>query len=353
MNSLLSLLATFVIANIVMVNGQWQTLTTNIPCAVGDWTYFVRRGADSNKLLIEFEGGGGCWDEDTCAIGGPYKTDVNIQSTLNQLNAGSGVRDHSDNRNPFQEWTHVYVPYCSGDIFTGDNRPDWGVEHRGWLHGNESLAWVRNNMRTPSHVAVVGCSAGGYGATMWTPVFFDHFRSTSPSTRLYMFADSSAGIASIAQLSGMHADLNQTDFLLQGAVPGYAGLDFSFTDPESYQEFSSDVLALMSQEFPNTMLSVFTSNSDAVQYGYTVMGGLFYTPAEWTEGMRIVGEMAAAKGAGNIASWINPGASHCIIPYPAFYETEVDGILLHEWLQDMVADRPIQMEVDCRADGSC
>jgi len=345
-----------IISIAAVANGQtWQTVQTDLACAVGDWTYFYRlgAGANANKLLVEFEGGGGCWDEDTCSPGGPYKDSVNIQSTLAQLNGGSGVRDHDDNRNPFQDWTHLYIPYCSGDIFTGDNRPDWDVEHRGWPHGSAGLEWVRNNIPRPSHAMITGCSAGGYGATFWAPLYFQLFRQTSPATRLYYFGDSSAGIGSQSQLVGMSEDLNQTDFLLQGQVPAYAGMDFSFSDPESYKNFSSDTIALASQEYQNAMFSVFSSNADSVQYSYTLLGGLIYTPAQWTAGMREVGELAIAKGAGNVASWINPGASHCIIPYNGFYDNEVDGIFLHDWLDDMVNDRPIQMQVDCLSDNSC
>jgi len=39
------------------------------------------------KLVIEFEGGGGCWDEPTCSLAGPYKKDVSISATLAQLNS--------------------------------------------------------------------------------------------------------------------------------------------------------------------------------------------------------------------------------------------------------------------------
>jgi len=200
---------------------------------------------------------------------------------------------------------------------------------------------------------ITGCSAGGYGASLWTPLFFQFFRSSSPNTRLYMFADSSAGIASQAQLHGMSDDLNQTDFLLQGQVPAYASIDYSFAQEDSYLNYSSDLLGLAAEEYDGAMLSVFTSNTDSVQYSYTVLGGLLYTPQQWSNAMRQTGELAKDKGAGNVASWINPGSSHCIIPSDRFYNTEVDGIFLHDWLDDMVNDRPIQMDVDCLTDGNC
>jgi len=316
---------------------------------------FVRLGSgpNANKLLVEFEGGGGCWDADTCSPGGPYKEDVNVQSTLTQLNNGAGIRNHADARNPFQGWTHVYVPYCSGDIFTGDNLPSWGVEHRGWQHGAAAFDWVEANIPSPTHAMVTGCSAGGYGAAFWAPVFFDLFRRISPSTRLYGFYDSSAGIGSQSQFIGMHTDLNQTDFLTQGAVPAYDDMDFTFDDEEAYKNFSSDVIALQSLEFPNAKINAFSSNADSVQYGYTLLGGLVYTPAQWTEGMRETAQLSFAKGSANLGGWINPGASHCIIPYNAFYDNEVEGIQLHEWLADIVNDQPYQREGDCRKDGQC
>lgn len=263
------------------------------------------------------------------------------------------MTDHDDPRNPFQEWTHVFVPYCSGDIFTGDNLPSWDVEHRGWRHGSFAKDWVAANVPRPSKVMVTGCSAGGYGATFWAPVFFDFFRQTSPATQQYGFFDSSAGIGSQSQLVGMHTNLNQTDFLTQGHVPAYLDMNFDFADPESFYNFSSDILALQSLEFPNARIGAFTSNMDSVQYGYTLLGGLIYTPNEWSEAMRTVFDMAYLKGSANLYGWINPGASHCIIPFSGFYNTEVEGILLHEWLADVVNDRPFQQIVDCKNDGQC
>jgi len=31
-----------------------------------------------------------------------------------------GIADHSNAANPVKEWTHIYVPYCTGDLHWGD-----------------------------------------------------------------------------------------------------------------------------------------------------------------------------------------------------------------------------------------
>ncbi|HEY4223913.1 MAG TPA: pectin acetylesterase-family hydrolase, partial [Myxococcota bacterium] len=77
----------------------------------------------SNNLLVFFSGGGACWDFQTCftlntAEHGPFK-----KAQLDQITQGGSpntVVDRSDAANPFQDWSYVFVPYCTGDIHAGD-----------------------------------------------------------------------------------------------------------------------------------------------------------------------------------------------------------------------------------------
>lgn len=46
--------------------------------------------------------------------------------------------------------------------------------------------------------------------------------------------------------------------------------------------------------------------------------------------------------ADNFYSFIATGEQHCILPYANFYTMEADGMLLRDWVDDMIAGEPIE-----------
>jgi hypothetical protein len=73
--------------------------------------FFVNLNRASKKVMIDLEGGGGCYDAQTCA-GNP--------SAAVQSPGVDGVFDRGNPQNPVADWSFVYVPYCSGDQHMGD-----------------------------------------------------------------------------------------------------------------------------------------------------------------------------------------------------------------------------------------
>jgi hypothetical protein len=80
-------------------------------CAHGDpYSYWVRPGT-SGRLTVFFEGGGGCWDADTCRdtgeeFNGYY--DSRVSEDDNPVTRG-GVLDFDRKDNPFKDDTVVYI----------------------------------------------------------------------------------------------------------------------------------------------------------------------------------------------------------------------------------------------------
>ena len=90
---------------------------------------------------------------------------------LGILDARDGIFDFDDERNPLAEHSFVYVPYCTGDVYSGDRTavyedPD-GIEpplvyhHNGVRNTRAILAWLRQNLPRSGQQLVTGCSAGG------------------------------------------------------------------------------------------------------------------------------------------------------------------------------------------------
>lgn len=101
-------------------------------CARGGAYAFWTRVADPERLVVFFEGGGGCFDQTTCAVGNRWFDDS--VGPEDDPAYARGVFDLADRRNPFRDWSWVMIPSCAGDVHVGDRRVRYGpvtVEQRG------------------------------------------------------------------------------------------------------------------------------------------------------------------------------------------------------------------------------
>jgi hypothetical protein len=129
----------------------------------------------SDQLLIFLEGGGACWDADSCWGIIPEATNLNtgydraawdtdLQRVLLPMQRG-------DATNPFRAMQMAYVPYCTGDVHSGDNVVTYtyfGIDHPTYFVGGRNLAIYLARLAATfpdvRHVWIAGDSAGGFGA---------------------------------------------------------------------------------------------------------------------------------------------------------------------------------------------
>src|SRR5581483_9051315 len=144
--------------------GQWEVHFFNPAegkaiCLFGaEYQISIRRGA-SNNVLFYLQGGGACWNAESCL-------DAKTASDTAVRDPETGILDASQPNNPFKDWNVVFVSYCDGSVFSGDNV----VQYRNvttYHHGLENLGAAVTTMQrtfpTPDKVLVAGSSAGGYG----------------------------------------------------------------------------------------------------------------------------------------------------------------------------------------------
>lgn len=189
----------------------WETvelpLATGASCGNGTpYRFFVNRTPLNRHLAITFEGGGACWDQDACEGKGRYSATnpdgipANYMSLPNAA-AGGLVTPFSARFDPFesirtQDWTLVYLPYCTGDVHTGnlvhvydDQRPDRPrvQYHRGQANVKAAGDWMRQHLGRPGHLLLTGFSAGGVGSTANYAILRDRL---APSGRATLMTDS-------------------------------------------------------------------------------------------------------------------------------------------------------------------
>lgn len=189
----------------------WQTIQlapqTGAVCGDGSpFKFFVNRVANTRNTIIYMEGGGACWDYASCTgqsgIRGARNPNGIPDDYMSLLNPGASLVSPFVTRvSPFdavktQGWNMVYVPYCTGDIYSGDrvavyNDPSgqntplvW--HHNGVRNVRAVVGWLKDNLPRPTQMLSTGCSAGGAGSlTSYHPL-----RRDMAPTRSFLIDDS-------------------------------------------------------------------------------------------------------------------------------------------------------------------
>jgi hypothetical protein len=314
-------------------------------CSRGDpYAYFVRKGT-VNKVVIDFIGGGACWDAVTCGFAGAIFEET-VDSVRDRIQGGEpeGFYDDQNPDNPFKDWYHVVVPYCTGDVHWGNSvqtykgktkKEDVTINHKGAVNSRAVLDWVFANFAAPEQVLVTGCSAGSYGSAMWSAWVMDHYQDSE----VFQFGDSGAGII--------------TEEFFQDSFPAWQAEDafpafIPELDPKKVDILTTalpDLYAGIANFFPDRWMSQYNTTFDENQFFYySVMGG--GTVDEWSEQM-LTSISEIEKRAPNFSAFIAPGEQHCIVPYDNFYTVQADGVLLVDWLAQMIGEGSVE-SVKCQ-----
>ena len=261
------------------------------------------------------------------------------------LNSGSGIANTGNTGNDLSDWTYVYVPYCTGDLFVGSNRPWYGTKHYGYNNGNAVFQWLKQNVVNPSTTLTTGCSAGGYGAHFWASRIMGHYSGS----RNFHLADSAMGVMSRNQFNGFVNNWRLADNLDYENVPAYRNIDLANFNPDD--TFTVQLLGYLAQAFPQSEFAHFTSNADLVQAAFFAAGGgnLF----DWTNQFRsILGRVVSMSS--NQNAFIAPGSGHCIINSNDFFSTSVQGWTVSDWLFGIINGEKSSVDfVDCNDNNSC
>jgi hypothetical protein len=327
-----------------------------------EFSFFFRQG-ESDKLLIALDGGGACWDANTCigsALLGEPIYDLEVDETVESLANFGGIADLSNDDNPFRDYTQVFIPYCTGDIHWGSkdttyeyfNPKDgtstsWTIHHRGFDNVLAVLEWLTNNQdEVPAKVVVAGASAGGYGTLLTLPAV----KQLVPwFTRTYLLADSSIGV-----INGDFYERALGGYTLSGGVWGVEKNIPDFLRGA----FASgpDVLALatnttLAWRYPGTRFGQYTRAWDEVQIFYLNVMKYLAEPARWSDPATLLPTALAwtAKArlnmrlsalAPNYRFYIGAGSEHTLLADETFYtEDSAEGVLFSDWVDDMLNRR--------------
>ncbi len=339
----------------IIVDGdKWGTL-----CGDGtEYAFQIRlapEGQPLDRIVIGLEGGGVCFREEDCAGVNPAL--LNAQDT-EVSDTGVGIMSNDPDESPFANWTKVYLPYCNQDVFAGAGVvEDFGLPRYGGVNLRSSIRMLRDLLWKlmdeeagdgfrPDEVVTLfgGFSAGGYGALYNYHWLLDDL--LWPRTAAFPDA---GGALDNDQALGVR--IIGFEFIPKwGAQPNLP--PYCFSGDCAVGPFLYNAISPRLKTVPEQQMLILSNQQDGTQQGdafflFEDADKMLSPEAVWMNTLRR--EYCDTKDLNGIHYYYATeflakeenrvgGGFHVISLRPEFYEREVAGIALRDWLEEAITD---------------
>ena len=321
-------------------------------CSDGSPFRFFARAGDPKKLMVYFQGGGGCWTGATCDrdLNPTYSTTAPAE--LIEAKAGeprperamSGIFDYTRADNPLADYSAVFVPYCTGDVHLGNVSATYQapatddheahevtVEHKGVVNAMAALDWTFAAFEAPEEVFVTGSSAG----SIPSPFYAHLVKKQYPSARVTQLGDGSGGYRRTGQASLPHVQWG-TLAELTPHLPYFADM--------ADENFNYEKLYIAAAKAnPDIMFSQYDAAEDGVQRRFLSISGADATsllPLLDANRDDIRAEVE------NFRAFTVGGDSHTILGRDEFYTYRVGEVTFRDWLAALIQGDEVE-DVHC------
>jgi len=140
--------------------------------------------ANASKLVVFIEGGGECRTVEACNAWAAAKGSSSFLSERIWPERVDDLLNAQEDYNPdFFDWAKLYVPYCSGDMHSGQRMmsiSDLGGPY--YFAGHNLIRGMLAQMKRatpsfwPSHVLISGSSAGGIATILHADYFTEYWK---------------------------------------------------------------------------------------------------------------------------------------------------------------------------------
>jgi hypothetical protein len=317
------------------VAAGWEQVTASGECMCADgspYSYWIRR-ADPNKVVFFMQGGGACFDVNSCAFaGGTYKSNTGLFDDPTNL---SGIFDFTDARNPMADYSFVFAPYCTGDVHLGNAThvygPELTVEHKGSVNASTALDDLATQFPDAAEIVVTGESAG----SVPTPLYAGLAHDLLPKAEITVLADGSGAYPDVPAINSVLGALWGTESSIP-PWPENAGLTAA----------NWSLPGLFVQAGKHDPDIIFGRHDYAFDGVQRLFLGLLGMGADNLVTLIDTNETQIEQGGVDLRSYIAPGGSHTVLSRPDFYTEAVDGVRLVDWVSDLVRREP-EPDVHC------
>jgi hypothetical protein len=313
----------------------WERIVPGGDCQCSDgseFSFWVRK-ANPEKVVLFFQGGGACFSADTCAPGSDaYKATT---GPGDDPTSWDGVFDFSDERNPFGDYSVVFVPYCTADVHIGNATTEYApgvvVQHKGYVNGTAALDHLAATFPGATEVVVTGESAGSVPSPLYAGLVADRL----PDARVTVVADGSGAYPDVPAINGLIGSVWGT----ANAIPPWpenAGM--------TAEQWSFPGLFIQSgRHDPEIVFARHDYAYDEVQGFFAGLAGI---PPDDLLTLIDANEAQIESGGVNLLSYIAPGGNHTVLSNGRFYTEEVNGEPLVDWVTRLVEGDPVA-DVHC------
>ncbi len=314
------------------VAAGWERIVPGGDCQCSDgseFSFWVRE-TSPDKVLIYLEDGGACFSAETCA---PDSDLYNTTVGEGPIGAG-GIFDFADERNPFSDYSVVYVPYCTGDVHLGDTTteyaPDLTVHHTGYVNGTAALDFAAAAAPGASEVVVVGESAGSIAAPLYAGLVSDRL----PDARITVLVDG----------SGSYPDVPRINEIL--TAWGFSSIEppwLASAGPPAERLSLPGLFIESGRHDPEIVFARHDYAYDEQQESWYPITGI---PAPDLLSLIDANETQIEAAGVNLYSYVAPGDEHTALSDGTFYTESVGGQPLVEWVTRLVEGESVE-DVHC------
>jgi len=313
----------------------WNTLAPggDTTCAYGTEYTFHVRPAESDDLLVFFNGGGACWFSQICNPDAPTFTPF-----TNEVPGPTGIFDLDNEENPFADYNMVFVSYCTGDVHIGNSEvvydlpatddseaQEFTVFHNGYINSMTVLDWVFENADSPDNIFVTGSSAGAIASPFYAGIIAEQY----PDSTVIQLGDGAGGYRTPATplVNGVWNTLS--------ILPEWPEYSEATLDNLTFEAYYMATAA----RFPDMQMAQYNTANDETQYAFLELTGVSDTPlldlleANFDDIRRM---------ADNFHIYTAGGSLHTILRLPEFYEYEVDGVTVRDWVADLATGEAVE-----------
>lgn len=285
-----------------------------------DFQVSVRHGT-SGRVLLYLQGGGACWDHQSCWV---------EQRALLRANGPieGGALKLDDPASPFHDDDVVYVPYCDGALFGADTIvDDDGVRtfHHGLWNVSVAVDVLRREFPDPSQIVVAGSSAGAFGnlpAYAVTRVAF-------PDTPIIVFNDSGPGIENHAAVPA--AEQRAERWRLADRYPA------SCVDCQRQPLY---LLDWAMERDPSLRVAMYGYQLDLI-----IMDFFELDASGYLDLVLSLSDDIRARHPGRLQRYLVAGPGHTTLLYKQFYEQTVNGVAIADWTRAFLDDSDAWVDV--------
>ena len=281
--------------------------------------------------MIFEQGGGACWQDFYFC---------NILAEAQEPPAPPvGIWDFDSKDNPFADYSIVYMPYCDGSTFNGDNDvvdanfPFGPVRfHRGMRNQSAAMDLARATFPRASRITVAGSSAGGVGAAGFAPFLVRFLYGNK--VHLTVFNDAGPITVNPAMVDDIEA--RARDWQFGQFFPASCVHCDAFGDSTAIVQWRLDNDSTIREAFYET-------DSDLTNRFF--LGLLADQPAFRDLVVSGHGTLNASHPDRYKQFIVAGDTSHTALQSPLFYIQEADGVLLNEWTRDFLVPTPFWIDI--------